>query len=49
MHKVREELDDENRFNQFKKEHQYQVMQKILTENEVRKMKIIQEEVSMFC
>lgn len=41
--KVREEMDDENKFSEIKKEHQYQVMQKLMAESEEKNRKIIEE------
>ena len=36
MEKVREELDAEKKYMEFKKEHQKEVMEKLMVENEIR-------------
>lgn len=43
IQKVREEIEDENHFSIIKKDHQYQVMQKLMAENEDRKRKALIE------
>lgn len=44
MQKVREELEAEAKYIEFKKTHQKEVMEKLLEENEVRRKKMKDEE-----
>lgn len=44
MQKVREELESEAKYLEFKKTHQKEVMEKLLEENEERRKKLKEEE-----
>ncbi|KAM3132392.1 hypothetical protein pb186bvf_015492 [Paramecium bursaria] len=44
IQKIKEEIDEEQKFQQFKKEHQYNVMQKLLAENEEKKRQQFEEQ-----